>query len=260
MKILITGATDGIGLATARKLISEGHEVLLHGRNAKKLANVTNGFEMNDSEQYVADLSQLSQVKKLAREIIEKHDWLDVLINNAGVYHSPTPTNEAGLDIRFAVNTLAPYLLTKELLPLMNESSRVINLSSAAQAPVDAKALAGSKNLRAGEAYAQSKLALTMWTFELAKQVAPVLVAVNPKSLLGSKMVKKAFGVDGEDINIGAEILCQAALSEEFKDASGKYFDNDIEEFGEPHPDAQDQNKCADLVQQLDVIIAKYTQ
>lgn len=255
MKVLITGATDGIGLATAKMLVSQGHDVLLHGRNKEKLVNVVKELGEKKTEQYVADLSKLSHVRKFAQAIMEKHDRLDVLINNAGVYSAPAVMTEDGLDVRFAVNTVAPYLLTKALLPLMDESSRVVNLSSAAQEPVDAEALSGTKRLSDGEAYAQSKLALTMWTFELAKHVAPIVVAVNPKSLLGSKMVKSAFGLDGHDINIGADILCRAALSDTFADASGLYFDNDIEQFGAPHPDARDSEKCAGLVQQLEAII-----
>ncbi|MFP3422593.1 SDR family NAD(P)-dependent oxidoreductase, partial [Bacillus sp. SIMBA_161] len=79
---------------------------------------------------------------------------------------------EDGLDIRFAVNTVAPYLLTKSLLPLMNESGRIINLSSAAQQPLDMEALMGQKRISDGQAYAQSKLGLTMWSTELSKQVS----------------------------------------------------------------------------------------
>ncbi|KMM39580.1 oxidoreductase [Alkalihalobacillus macyae] len=238
-------------------LVADGHKVLLHGRNNEKLASVAKELGEENTEQYVADLSELAQVEKLAQEVAEKHDRLDVLLNNAGVYNSSNVVTGDGLDIRFAVNTVAPYLLMKSLLPLMDESSRVINLSSAAQAPVDVKALSGLARLSDGEAYAQSKLALTMWTFELAQYVAPVLVAVNPKSLLASKMVKSAFGVQGQDINLGAEILCRAALADTFRNASGKYFDNDIGEFTEPHPDARDDEKRSTLVQQLDAIIGK---
>ncbi|KGX92092.1 oxidoreductase [Pontibacillus halophilus JSM 076056 = DSM 19796] len=253
--MLITGATDGIGLATARMLVDQGHEVMLHGRNDKKLSDMAAELGVENTEQYVADLSQMAEVNKLAKEVAAEHDRLDVLINNAGVYSSPALITGDGLDIRFAVNTVAPYMLTKALLPLMDESSRVVNLSSAAQQPLDAEALTGKAKLEDGEAYAQSKLAITMWTYGLSQHVAPVVVAVNPMSLLGSKMVKNAFGLDGKDINIGAEILCRAALSDTFRDATGKYFDNDIGEFGDPHPDAQDREKCAALIQQLDAII-----
>lgn len=255
MKILITGATDGIGMETARMLTKEGHEVLLHGRSEEKLADVAKETGNENAEQYVADLSDLANVRSFARAVREKHSHLDVLINNAGVYTAPGEKTEDGLDIRFAVNTVAPYILTNELLPLMDDSGRVVNLSSAAQKPVDAKALAGNADLQDGEAYAQSKLALTMWTVELANSVDPVIVAVNPGSLLGSKMVKTAFGVEGSDITIGANILYQAALSDKFADASGKYFDNDSGDFGDPHPDAMDRDKRAELIKQIEGII-----
>lgn len=255
MKILITGATDGIGMETAKMLTKEGHEVLLHGRSEEKLANVAKETGNENAEQYVADLSEMANVRSFARAVREKHSHLDVLINNAGVYTAPGEKTEDGLDIRFAVNTVAPYILTNELLPLMDDSGRIVNLSSAAQKPVDAKALAGNADLQDGEAYAQSKLALTMWTVELANSTDPVIVAVNPGSLLGSKMVKTAFGVEGNDITIGANILYQAALSDKFADASGKYFDNDSGDFGDPHPDAMDQDKRTALIEQIEGII-----
>ncbi|WLR46615.1 SDR family NAD(P)-dependent oxidoreductase [Halobacillus litoralis] len=255
MKILVTGATDGIGLATARMLVEQGHQVLLHGRNEEKLESVAKELGEENTERFVADLSKLAEVKEFAQKVVEEHDQLDVLINNAGVYSAPNVVTEDGLDIRFAVNTSAPYLLTKALLPLMDESSRVINLSSAAQQPVDERAMMGEAKVSDGEAYGQSKLAITMWSFELAKHVSPAIIAVNPMSLLGSKMVKNAFGTDGHDIKIGGDILCRAALSDTFADASGKYFDNDRGNFGDPHSDARDSDKCAALIQQLDAII-----
>ncbi|MGM0898076.1 MAG: SDR family NAD(P)-dependent oxidoreductase [Bacillota bacterium] len=255
MKILVTGATDGIGLATAKMLVDRGHHVLLHGRNEDKLKAVAKELGEENTEQLIADFSKLAEVKELAEKIASEHDHLDVLINNAGVFNATDTVTEDGLDIRFAVNTVSPYLLTKALLPLMDESGRIINLSSAAQQPLNMEALMGKEKISDGQAYAQSKLAITMWSIELAKEVSPVVVAVNPKSLLGSKMVKKAFGTDGHDINIGADIVCRAALSDDFKDATGKYFDNDKEQFGEPHPDAKDAQKCAALIERMNAII-----
>ena len=147
--ILITGSTDGIGLETAKMLVSQGHHVLIHGRNKTKLEQAEKTlFKITDTvhiESYVADLSRMSEVEALANTVMEKHDKLDVLINNAGVYKSPDPITEDGLDIRFSVNTIAPYLLTQKLLPLLDSNARVINLSSAAQKSVDPDALVGRK-------------------------------------------------------------------------------------------------------------------
>ncbi len=170
--ILVTGATDGIGLETARMLVSLGHNVLLHGRSPAKLEKVEKTLSgLPDGgrvESYVADLSGMADVEALAKALAEKHAKLDVLINNAGVFNTPHPITQDGLDVRFAVNTIAPYLLTKRLLPLFEKSGRVINLSSAAQAPVDPEALAGRTKLSDNAAYAQSKLAITMWSRSLA--------------------------------------------------------------------------------------------
>lgn len=157
------------------------------------------------------------------------------------------------------VNTQAPYLLTRRLLPLMDETGRVINLSSAAQAPVDPQALAG--RVRPPDdvaAYAQSKLALTMWSRHLALTLKgiPAIIAVNPGSMLGSKMVKEGFGVAGGDIRIGADILARAALDDEFETASGQYFDNDTGRFASPHPDALDAAKSADVVHIIEATLA----
>ncbi len=261
--ILITGSTDGIGLETAKILTSMGHHVLLHGRNPEKLEKVQKMlFELKGggrSEIYVADLSLMDNVEELAKTVAQKHSKLDVLINNAGVYNAPNLVTEDGLDIRFAVNTIAPYLLTQRLLSLLGTSGRVINVSSAAQSIVQVEALAGRVKLGDGAAYAQSKLALTMWSRSLAlslKDRGPIIIAINPGSILGSKMVKQALGVTGRDIRIGAEILTRAALTDEFKTASGMYFDNDSGQFASPHPDALDTGKCQEIVRVIDTVLA----
>ena len=265
--ILITGATDGIGLETASMLVSLGHHVLLHGRNPEKLRHVAgrlsglpNGGQV---ESYLADLSRMMDVAALAQAVSDKHQKLDVLINNAGVFKTPEPITRDGLDVRFAVNTLAPYLLTQRLLPLLNASGRVINLSSAAQAPVDTAALAGRIRLSDDfNAYAQSKLALTMWSRSMAiarGDEGPVIIAVNPGSMLGSKMVREGFGVAGGDIRIGAEILVRAAMDDEFATASGQYFDNDSGHFASPHPDALDQQKSAAIARVIETVLGETT-
>lgn len=260
--ILVTGATDGIGLATAKMLIQKGHNVLLHGRNPEKLEAVVDSLSglvtTGSIDSYVADLSEIKQVAVLATAIAAQHKTLDVLINNAGVFRMDNPITAAGLDARFVVNTLAPYLLTRRLLPLMNTGSRIVNLSSAAQAPVNLDALRGTVKLDPMDAYAQSKLAITSWSRYLAAELgdAPVVVAVNPASLLGSKMVKEGFGVDGGDLRIGADILVRAALSNEFANASGQYFDNDTRRFASPHPDAFNPQKSAELVNVMEAVLA----
>ena len=262
--ILITGSTDGIGLETAKMLASQGHHVLLHGRNPAKLKEaekaiitITGGDSI---ESYVADLSCMSDVEELAKAVNEKHDRLDVLINNAGIYKTSDPITQEGLDVRFAVNTIAPYLLTQRLLSLLGSSSRVINLSSAAQAPVNPDALAGRVHLSDQmAAYAQSKLAITMWSHSMAltHDDGPVFIAVNPGSLLATKMVKEGFGMAGKDIGIGADILTRAALSDEFETATGLYFDNDVGQFASPHSDALDPQKSQEMVRVIETVLVE---
>ncbi len=256
--ILITGSTDGIGLLTAKKLAAGGHKVLLHGRSASKLESAAAAVG-GDVETYAADLSDLSAVRKLAENVQAKHHKLDVLINNAGVLKAPQSVLENGQDIRFVVNTLAPYLLTELLLPIIPADGRVVNLSSAAQAPVNLKAMQGNVPMADMEAYAQSKLAITIWTREWAKSLsnAPVMVAVNPGSLLASKMVKEGFGLAGNDMNIGADILIDAALGARFADAAGAYFDNDSGTFADPHPAALDKNHAADVITAIKDLISQ---
>ncbi|MFS1419320.1 SDR family NAD(P)-dependent oxidoreductase [Vibrio splendidus] len=261
--ILITGATDGIGLETAKALTQQGHHVLIHGRNPAKVNKVVTALSRLSKnaiiESYIADLSTLSEVEALATQIISDHKRLDILINNAGVYKVSDITTPDNLDVRFVVNTIAPYLLTQKLLPLFDATGRIVNLSSAAQAPVDLDALispnAGELD---GPVYAQSKLALTMWSIELANTLldkGTAIIPVNPASFLGSKLVKDAYGVDGNDLAIGADILCRAALSDEFANASGRYFDNDSGLFKDPHADALDNTKNHKLVTVLDQLL-----
>ncbi len=266
--ILITGSTDGIGLAKANMQVTLGHHVLLHGRNLGKLEKTQQSLSMLPGggrvEGYVADLSHLPDVATLAQAVTEKHTKLDVLINNAGVFKTAETRTQDGLDVRFAVNTLAPYLLTQRLMPLIGASGRVINLSSAAQSPVDPEALAGRVRLSDDfTAYAQSKLALTMWSRSLALSLngdGPAIIAVNPGSMLGTKMVKEGLGVAGGDIRIGAEILIRAALADEFAAASGLYFDNDKGRFASPHPDALDPQKSLEIVRVIEAILVTTTQ
>lgn len=263
--VLITGSTDGIGLATAKSLLELGHTILLHGRSDIKLAAAQKQLsEVNpqaEIEMYNADLASMDAVKSLALRLKEKHKQLDVLINNAGVYKVPEKVSPDGFDMRFAVNTIAPYLLTQQLIPLLGPNGRVINLSSAAQMSLVANDLTQVSQLSDDAIYAQSKLALTMWSRQMALTLGdngPAIIAVNPASLLGSKMVKQAYGVNGADLQIGADILLRAALSDEFRNVSGLYFDNDRGSFTNPHRDALNEDKIADITQTIEAILARY--
>ena len=255
--ILITGATDGIGLLTAKKLAAMGHTILLHGRSADKLARAA--AEVGEtSETYIADLSDLGQTAAMADAIASNHDRLDVLINNAGVLRLPNPVTPSGIDARFVVNTLAPYVLTERLLSIMPKTGRIVNLSSAAQSPVDIEAMTDGRPMDHMDAYAQSKLAITIWTKEMAEKLptGPVVVAVNPGSLLASKMVKEGFGVAGNDLSIGADILIKAALDNSFADRSGAYFDNDSGRFAPPHSAARSAEHRRAVMEAIEKLIS----
>lgn len=269
--ILVTGSTDGIGLLLAQKLVSEGHHVYLHGRNANKLAQVIERIKADAHnakvDGFVADFSNLDSVKSMSEQVCECVPKLDVLINNAGVFNTEHPLNTNGQDVRFVVNYLAPYLLTNKLLSKLKtaNNARIINLSSAAQAPVSLGALEGSKQLSANEVYAQSKLALTMWSFDIAKQLKAdniSVIAVNPGSLLNTKMVQQAYGHHWSSADKGVNILYDLALSDEYANVTGQYFDNDKGDvkgaFAPAHSDASDNNKIAKLITLTDKPLAAY--
>ncbi len=252
--ILITGSTDGIGKLTAFSLATYGHRVFIHGRDKAKLENVISEIRNKTGNQkiqgFTADLSNIQNIRSLAEEIYNSEDSIDVLINNAGVYMTNESKNAQGLDMRFMVNYLAPYLLTNHLLNLYQGNiERIINLSSAAQSPVSLKALQGEENVPESEAYAQSKLALTMWSFQLAEKVKETtVIAVNPGSLLNTNMVKKAFGKHWSPADKGSKILVNLAISDKYKTDTGKYFDNDKEAFGAAHADAYNKPRIEDLL------------
>ncbi len=266
-KILITGSTDGIGKLAASQLAKDGHHVFIHGRNSDKLKRVIEEIkELSNNSNihgFAADLSNLDHVKSLVNEVLKKTSSLDVLINNAGIFTTSNPKNNEGRDVRMVVNYLAPYLLTKKLLPVLERTSgsRIVNLSSAAQSPVDLNSLSKNPELPTQQAYAQSKLALTMWSFSLAKTLTnPSVIAVNPGSLLNTKMVQEAYGQHWSSADKGSSLLVDLATSAEFEGITGKYFDNDLGDprgrFGTAHADAYDAQKTAKLMQATEDILS----
>lgn len=262
--ILITGSTDGIGYETARALLAQGHRVLIHGRSPQKVSRTGERLAelgyANRIELFTADLSELSQVYGLATDIAARIDTLDVLINNAGIFKTPHTLAKNGIDVRFMVNTVAPWLLTQQLQGVFAPEARIINLSSAAQAPVNLAALRGEQHIAEDfEVYAQSKLALTMWSMApSAVTLLPsqAIVAVNPGSMLGSKMVKEGFGSQGKDLAIGVEILSRMATEADMT-RSWQYFDNDRGHYAEPHPDARNADAQRALLAAMQAVVAK---
>jgi len=253
--ILLTWATDGIWKLLAYKLAGEWHTLYLHGRNEKKLQDIVADIhsETHNTEIFscVADFSDLDSVKNMTQKLLQELSHVDIVINNAWIFKTQHEQTAQWYDIRFVVNYLAPYLLTHDILPLLknSESPRVINLSSAAQAPVSLDALLWKVQLWASEAYAQSKLALTMWSFDFAKNNPDIItIAVNPGSLLNTKMANEAYGQHWSSADKGRDILYDLALWEKYQNDSWKYYDNDSGMFTEAHSDAYDQDKIWNLI------------
>lgn len=260
--ILITGSTDGIGRLAALKMAKEGHHLYLHGRNSEKLETVIsqlkNASGNNNISGFVADFADLGAVRNMANLVIEKIPHLDVLINNAGVFKSAQTITKEGIDIRIVVNYFAPYLLTNLIIDLLRArpNSKIINLSSAAQSSVSLELIKGRAIVSDQEAYAQSKLAILMWSFYLAKKESDIaVVALNPGSLLNTNMVKEAYGKFWSSADKGADIIYDLAIIKSYEDIDGKYFDNDRGNFGMAHPDAYDDNLIDELILKTEVEI-----
>ena len=253
--ILITGSTDGIGKVTALKFAKAGHKVYVHGRNSAKLEKVIAEIKKSSNNEniggFLADFSDLEAVRNMANEVKSQLMQIDVLINNAGVFKSPNLLNQDGLDMRYVVNYLASFLLTNELFSLISQvtNPRILNLSSAAQAPVNFDVLRGKTTQTDRATYAQSKLALTMWSFYLAKASPNInVIAVNPGSLLNTNMVKEAFGQFWATADKGANILYDLAINSKYENNSGQYFDNDNGLFAKAHLEAYDKDKIEQLI------------
>ncbi|WP_378187842.1 SDR family NAD(P)-dependent oxidoreductase [Aquimarina sp. W85] len=261
--ILITGSTDGIGKLTALELAKEGHSIYVHGRDEAKLnATITTLKKTANNPNikgYVADFSDLNAVGKMANQIKRDVPALDVLINNAGVFKTKNTLTKSRLDYRFTVNYLAPYHLTNVLLPNLKsaKSPRILNLSSAAQSSIISGVMNGDVIAHVNEAYAQSKLALTMWSFNLAQQETSIIViAVNPGSLLNTKMVAEAYGHHWSPAKKGADILYSLAIDTRHASSSGRYFDNDKGYYDDAHPDVYDKEKRKELLIKTDKLLS----
>ena len=264
--ILITGSTDGIGKLAAIKLAKDGHYIYVHGRDIEKLSNVISEIKEASNNKnvdgFVADFSDLDAVYNMTENIKNKVSKIDVLINNAGIFKTSVTTGFKGYDIRLVVNYLAPYILTNALLPLLKKGNktRVVNLSSAAQSHVTDAALAGMDIRNTSEAYAQSKLALTMWSFNFAKKHNTIsVIAVNPGSLLNTRMANEAYGQHWSPAKKGSDILYDLAVSKQYIDVTGEYFDNDKGNpkgyFAKAHPDAYDTELISRLIRKTEDII-----
>jgi NAD(P)-dependent dehydrogenase (short-subunit alcohol dehydrogenase family) len=236
--ILVTGSTDGIGKLTALQLAKQHAQVLVHGRDKEKVSGVVAELKAASAnrniEGFTADFSSLTGVRHLAEEVLAKYSSLDVLINNAGVGFADPRYSKDGYELRFAVNYLAPFLLTHLLLPVLKEAAlaRIVNVSSASQHPIDFNDVMLEKNFNASRAYSQSKLALIMFTIELAEQVKDDKVTVNslhPGTYLNTKMVRQSGITPWGEPEHGADAEVFLAVSESLEGITGKYFNGKTE-------------------------------
>jgi NAD(P)-dependent dehydrogenase (short-subunit alcohol dehydrogenase family) len=208
--VLVTGATDGLGRALAAELVHAGATVLVHGRDPGRIADTVAELGPGRVRSYQADLADLAQVRMLADQVSEREPRLDALVNNAGIGNS-VPGGGArqesadGYELRFAVNYLAGFALTRRLLPLLTASapSRIVNVSSAGQQPIDFSDVMLTSGYDGIRAYCQSKLAQILFTIDLAGQLdgADVLVnALHPATYMPTKIVASPFSTIAEGV------------------------------------------------------------
>jgi NAD(P)-dependent dehydrogenase (short-subunit alcohol dehydrogenase family) len=201
--IFITGATDGLGRALAERLALSGATLLLHGRDEHRLertaAEIADRANISKPRTFRADLADLSQVRRLADDVERAADRLDVFVSNAGIGSGEPDGHDRrvsadGYELRFAVNYLAGFLLTLQLLPLLRKSApaRIINVASLGQQPLDFDDLMLERDYSGVRAYCQSKLAQIMSGFTLAERIPAEQVTVNslhPATFMPTKMV-----------------------------------------------------------------------
>jgi len=233
---LITGATDGVGRFVARALAAKGVHVLAHGRDRERGERLVSEIEKNGGSGtfLAADLACLAAVKDLAEAVGATTDRLDILVNNAGVgtggASSKRETSRDGHELRFAVNYLAGFLLTKQLLALLKRSApaRIVNVASAGQQAIDFADVMLTRGYTGTRAYCQSKLAQILFTVDIAQELKATGVTVNalhPASYMNTTMVRQAGVTPWSSVETGADAILNLATSSALEGRSGLYFD-----------------------------------
>ena len=236
--ILITGSTDGIGKAAAYLLAGQGHRILLHGRDRAKGSAVLDELETVAGSSrpalFIADLSVQDQVRNLAEEVTGACDRLDVLINNAGVFMPERRVAPGGIEMTFAVNYIAGFLLTHDLLPLLSKSSpaRIVSVASIAHRSVrtvDWGNLPDFRDYDAYDAYATSKLGVVAATARLAHTLDGTGVTANSlhPGVIDTKLLRAFTGGrdGGAPPEQGAAVEAYIAASPDAGEVSGRYFE-----------------------------------
>jgi NAD(P)-dependent dehydrogenase (short-subunit alcohol dehydrogenase family) len=245
--VLITGATDGHGKAVATALARAGATVLVHGRDddrGKSTLTEIAAVTGNDRARwYRADLADLGQVRRLATAVAADNPRLDALISNAGigtVYPSAERQDSAdGIELRFAVNYLAGFVLIRLLLPTLRASApaRIVQVSSAGQSPIDFDDVMLIRSYNGGQAYCQSKLAQIMFTFDLAEELAGTGVtatALHPATYMPTKIVPTPVST----LQSGVDATLRLVLSRALDGVSGRYYNGQRQ--ARAHPQAYD--------------------
>lgn len=250
---LVTGSTDGLGREVARRLAAAGAHVIVHGRNAERgealVAELTKGGK-GSARFYAADLASLDQVRRLADDVRRDYQRLDLLVNNAGVgfvFDSTRKFSAEGHEMHFAVNYLAHYLLIKRLLPLIIASapSRIINVSSGSQTPIDFDDPMMEKGFNGGRGYAQSKLAQILMTIDMAPELEKrgvLTYSLHPATTMNTTMARALNVTPRSTVEEGAESVVNAIVTTQ---PTGTYFNRSAPI--KAHPQAYDADARARL-------------
>jgi NAD(P)-dependent dehydrogenase (short-subunit alcohol dehydrogenase family) len=243
---VITGATDGLGKGLATELVGSGNRLILHGRNQEKgeaLLEELRPKATGELEFRLAHFKSLDEVRDLADSLLDE-DHIDVLVNNAGIGTAgPREESDDGYELTFQVNYLAPFLLTRQLLPLIERSApaRIVNVSSAGQAPIDFDDVMLESSYSGVQAYCQSKLALVMLTFDLAEELEGTGVTANclhPGTYMPTNMVRQAGVEPVTPLEDGVAATVRLIASPEVEGINGHYFNGTAE--SAPDPQAED--------------------
>jgi NAD(P)-dependent dehydrogenase (short-subunit alcohol dehydrogenase family) len=234
--VLITGSTDGVGRFVAAKLAAAGARVLIHGRDkarAETLADEIKRAGHAEPVFYQADLSSLAGSRQLAQVVMAGHQRLDVLISNAGIgsqNEGPArQTSKDGYELRFAVNYLSGFLLANLLLPLLKASapSRIVNVASLGQHPIDFDDVMITRGYSGSRAYAQSKLSQIMFTIDLAEQLKGSGVTANslhPATYMNTTMVRAGGITPMSTVEQGGDAILHLVTGDDVAGKSGLFF------------------------------------
>ena len=229
---LVTGSTSGLGRELALRLGARGDHVIVHGRNEERGAEVVDAINANgpgSARFYRADLASFAETRAFAETLLADYERLDILINNAGFGSAPDERllTDDGHEYRFQVNYLSTFLLTHMLMErlLASVPSRIVNVSSGAQTPIDFDDVMIENNFSGRRAYAQSKLAQVMFTLDLAEELdgtGIVVGSLHPATYMPTGMVQRLGVTPRATIAEGADAVMQVVDSDDFE--SGQYF------------------------------------